>query len=284
MILKKLLLVATSLATVTLLVACQSGTKSKNITDTAVSKSSNQEKEKSDTVDKEIQVRLKKLYENVPETAGSNYNTEITEQSEKAWNSQQANIFLGQSSLTVVDDYLPKELTKLKVEIDGYDSATRRLKLSVTNNYEQTLLGATQDTNGRYTYGTYFTLYGYSTLSGKAVRIKIMQLALTEDLKAGETVRLEVLSPGHYNSQADYSEKYKNEELDSKYVLVSSDYYKGLWDTTLDQVIGQEIVDEQVVLSSLANIYIVPKLIFEQYPTSLDDTEVKEILSQYNYS
>ena len=72
----------------------------------------------------------------------------------------------------------------------------------------------------------------------------------------------------------------QNSELDSKYYLLSSDYGNSLWDITKDQVMGEEVISEQIVLSSLANIYIVPKLVFETYPsTAPSDSELENLIS-----
>lgn len=103
---------------------------------------------------------MKEFYEEEAETDGSNYHNEIEERSQKAWNENQTNIFNGQASINVTNDYLPSELTKLNVTIDGYDEATRSLKVTVTNNYDETLIGTTTNSNNNNLYGTYFTLYG----------------------------------------------------------------------------------------------------------------------------
>lgn len=43
---------------------------------------------------------------------------------------------------------------------------------------------------------------------------------------------------------------------------------------------GEEVISEQIVLSSLANIYIVPKLVFETYPsTAPSDSELENLIS-----
>lgn len=223
---------------------------------------------------------MKEFYEEVAETDGSNYHNEIEERSQKAWNENQTNIFNGQASLNVTNDYLPSELTKLNVTIDGYDEATRRLKVTVTNNYDETLIGTTTNSNNNNLYGTYFTLYGYTTLSGRSERVKIAQIALASDLPAGESIQLEILPSALANRQTDYAKKLQNSELDSKYYLLSTDYGNSLWDITRDQVMGEEIISEQIVLSSLANIYIVPKLVFETYPsTAPSDSELENQIS-----
>ncbi|HEL1617537.1 TPA: hypothetical protein TXN53_001928, partial [Streptococcus suis] len=144
----------------------------------------------------------------------------------------------------------------------------------------ETLIGTTTNSNNNNLYGTYFTLYGYTTLSGRSERVKIAQIALVSDLPAGESIKLEILPSALANSQSDYAKKFQNSELDSKYYLLSTNYGNSLWDITKDQVMGEEIISEQIVLSSLANIYIVPKLVFETYPsTAPNDSELENIIS-----
>ncbi|MGT2667235.1 hypothetical protein ACVRYP_08000 [Streptococcus rifensis] len=274
---KKFLASFTLLASTVLLFACQSNENTTKSSEKIVETSSSSK----DVISEEQRNNwLKEFYEEVAETDGSNYHNEIEERSQKAWNENQPNIFNGQASLNVTNDYLPSELTKLNVTINGYDEATRRLKLTVTNHYDEKLLGTTTDSNNRYLYGAYFTLYGYTTLSGRAERVKIAQVALASDLSANESVQLEILPPTLANRQTDYAQKFQNNELDSKYFLISTDYGNSLWDITSNQVIGEEIISEQIILSSLANIYIVPKLVFETYPsTAPNDSELENIIS-----
>ncbi|HFU4056015.1 TPA: hypothetical protein ACGO6G_002109 [Streptococcus suis] len=274
---KKFLASLTLLASTALLFACQSNESTTKSSEKIVETSSSSK----DAISEEQRNKwLKEFYEEVAETDGSNYHNEIEERSQKAWTENQTNIFNGQASLNVTNDYLPSELTKLNVTIDGYDEATRRLKVTVTNNYDETLIGTTTNSNNNNLYGTYFTLYGYTTLSGRSERVKIAQIALASDLPAGESIQLEILPSALANRQTDYAKKLQNSELDSKYYLLSSDYGNSLWDITKDQVMGEEIISEQIVLSSLANIYIVPKLVFETYPsTAPSDSELENLIS-----
>ncbi|WP_449449170.1 hypothetical protein [Streptococcus suis] len=274
---KKFLASFTLLASTALLFACQSNESTTKSSEKIVETSSSSK----DAISEEQRNKwLKEFYEEVAETDGSNYHNEIEERSQKAWNENQTNIFNGQASLNVTNDYLPSELTKLKVTLDGYDESTRRLKVTVTNNYDETLIGTTTNSNNNNLYGTYFTLYGYTTLSGRSERVKIAQIALASDLPAGESIQLEILPSALVNRQTDYAKKLQNSELDSKYYLLSSDYGNSLWDITKDQVMGEEIISEQIVLSSLANIYIVPKLVFETYPsTAPSDSELENLIS-----
>ncbi|WP_228476134.1 hypothetical protein [Streptococcus suis] len=265
------------MASTALLFACQSNESTTKSSEKIVETSSSSK----DAISEEQRNKwLKEFYEEVAETDGSNYHNDIEERSQKAWNENQTNIFNGQASLNVTNGYLPSELTKLNVTIDGYDEATRRLKVTVTNNYDTTLIGTTTNSNNNNLYRTYFTLYGYTTLSGRSERVKIAQIALASDLPAGESIQLEILSSALANSQSDYAKKFQNSELDSKYYLLSTNYGNSLWDITKDQVMGEEIISEQIVLSSLANIYIVPKLVFETYPsTAPNDSELENLIS-----
>lgn len=273
---KNILTGFTLLVSTVLLFACQSNESTTKSSEKIVETSSSSK----DAVSEEQRNKwLKEFYEEVAETDGSNYHNDIEERSQKAWNENQTNIFNGQASLNVTNDYLPSELTKLNVTIDGYDEATRRLKVTVTNNYDETLIGTTTNSNNNNLYGTYFTLYGYTTLSGRSERVKIAQIALASDLPAEESIQLEILPSALANRQTDYAIKLQNSELDSKYYLLSTDYGNSLWDITKDQVMGEEIISEQIVLSSLANIYIVPKLVFESYPsTAPSDSELENLI------
>ncbi|HEM4071545.1 TPA: hypothetical protein U1W01_001979 [Streptococcus suis] len=274
---KNILTGFTLLVSTVLLFACQSNESTTKSSEKIVETSSSSK----DAVSEEQRNKwLKEFYEEVAETDGSNYHNDIEERSQKAWNENQTNIFNGQASLNVTNDYLPSELTKLNVTIDGYDEATRRLKVTVTNNYDETLIGTTTNSNNNNLYGTYFTLYGYTTLSGRSERVKIAQIALASDLPAEESIQLEILPSALVNRQTDYAKKFQNSELDSKYYLLSTNYGNSLWDITKDQVMGEEIISEQIVLSSLANIYIVPKLVFETYPsTAPNDSELENLIS-----
>ncbi|AGL48619.1 hypothetical protein DAT299_16830 [Streptococcus suis] len=274
---KNILTSFTLLVSTVLLFACQSNESTTKSSEKIVETSSSSK----DAISEEQRNKwLKEFYEEVAETDGSNYHNDIEERSQKAWNENQTNIFNGQASLNVTNDYLPSELTKLNVTIDGYDEATRRLKVTVTNNYDETLIGTTTNSNNNNLYGTYFTLYGYTTLSGRSERVKIAQIALVSDLPAGESIKLEILPSALANPQSDYAKKFQNSELDSKYYLLSTNYGNSLWDITKDQVMGEEIISEQIVLSSLANIYIVPKLVFETYPsTAPNDSELENLIS-----
>lgn len=278
---KKLLLGFTLLACTTLLVACQNSTHKKDTTQNSVKTKTS----KKETVsDEERQRNLREFYEEVPELAGNSYNNDIYKRSQEAWNNNQENIFKGQASLKVSNDYLPEELSKLRIKIDGYDVASRRLKLTVTNNYDKTLIGTKKDSNGNILYGTNFTLYGYSTLSGRAERIKIMQISLTNNLKAGESIQLQVLSERLASGTTDYAKKFQNTELDSKYYLISTNFTHALWDVTPDLVMGEENVPDDIVVSSLANIYVIPKLVFETYPNSApNNKELQKTLFAYKY-
>ncbi|HEM5311227.1 TPA: hypothetical protein U1383_001996 [Streptococcus suis] len=274
---KNILTSFTLLVSTVLLFACQSNESTTKSSEKIFETSSSSK----DTISEEQRNKwLKEFYEEVAETDGSNYHNDIEERSQKAWNENQTNIFNGQANLNVTNNYLPSELTKLNVTIDGYDEATRRLKVTVTNNYDETLIGTTTNSNNNNLYGTYFTLYGYTTLSGRSERVKIAQIALASDLPAGDSIQLEILPSALANRQSDYAKKLQNNELDSKYYLLSSDYGNSLWDITKDQVMGEEIISEQIVLSSLANIYIVPKLVFETYPsTAPNDSELENLIS-----
>ncbi|WP_155970214.1 hypothetical protein [Streptococcus ruminantium] len=274
---KKILAGYILITSLILLVACQSNDNTTKSSKKIVETSSSSK----DAISEEQRNKwLKEFYEEVAETDGSNYHNEIEERSQKAWNENQTNIFNGQASLNVTNNYLPSELTKLNVTIDGYDEATRRLKVTVTNNYDETLIGTTTNSNNNNLYGTYFTLYGYTTLSGRSERVKIAQVALANDLSANESVQLEILPSALANRQTDYAQKFQNSKLDSKYFLISTDYGNSLWDLTSNQVVGEELIADQIVLSSLANIYLVPKLVFETYPsTAPNDSELKNLIS-----
>ncbi|CYW79412.1 hypothetical protein, partial [Streptococcus suis] len=128
---KNILTGFTLLVSTVLLFACQSNESTTKSSEKIVETSSSSK----DAVSEEQRNKwLKEFYEEVAETDGSNYHNDIEERSQKAWNENQTNIFNGQASLNVTNDYLPSELTKLNVTIDGYDEATRRLKVTVTNN------------------------------------------------------------------------------------------------------------------------------------------------------
>ncbi|WP_174853556.1 hypothetical protein [Streptococcus suis] len=277
--LHKLLVGTISLLSMTILVACQSNSQTTE-TSTSTVQSSEKESMSSDRRER----LLKSFYEELPDTASSDYHNEIEERSQKAWNENQENIFNGQASQDIYSDYLPEGLSKLQVSIEGYDSKTRRLKLTVSNNYDETLKGSTEDSAGNYVAGTNFSLYGYSTLSGRAVRVKILTITLTEDLKAGESRQLEILPKGLLERQTEYAKSLQNTELDSQYLL-STEFGKALWNDAPDLVMGEEIAPHDIALSSLANLYLVPRLVFETYPSDVpDDEELVEILSDYNLS
>lgn len=269
---KRSLLGITLLASATLLVACQSKPNSTTSVEKSSTKTSSSKTDDNTLSEEKRKRNLTKFYEEFPADQAARYQGTIDERSKKAWNNDQPNIFAGQASLKIHDDYLEHdELKRLEVKIDGYDESTRRLKLTVTNHYDTTLRG-TRFSNNLYDYGTYFTLRSYSTTSGRAGNINIMQLALADDLEAGKSITLEVL-PKYYQ---DRELGFKNPKLDSKYYLLSTDYSAELWDKT-----ANEQVSEDFLLSNQANIYIVPKLTFDKFPsTAPSDKELKEILSK----
>ncbi|SUN48778.1 lipoprotein [Streptococcus dysgalactiae subsp. dysgalactiae] len=271
----------TILATATLLVACQEKTESSKNTSNTVETTTSSEVTISE---EERQKNLDDFYQVISQTIGDRYGNEIDEKSQEAWNESQTNIFAGQASYEIIDDYLPKELSKLNVKIDGYDNATRRLKVTVTNNYDETLKKTTKDSSGNYLFGTgtNFTLYGYSTLSGKATRVQLLSINLVEDLKAGESIHLEILPRGLAENTSEYAKSLQNPELDSKYLLGRSDLGLSLWDDAPDLERGVELNPNQFAFSSMANIYIVPQLFFEEYPSSAPtNKELEEILLEY---
>ncbi|HEP1780894.1 TPA: hypothetical protein VB935_001291 [Streptococcus suis] len=280
----KLLSFVTLLATTTLLVACQS--KSEDTSKTTKTTITTSKSTKKEGMSKERKERLaKKFYEELPDVIASDYYNKIEDQSEKAWNENQPNIFSGQASLEVHDEYLSEEFRKLKVTIDGYDTTTRRLKITVKNNYDTTLKGATKNADDNYQSGINFELYGYSTSTGRAEKLHILTITLIEDLEAGDSIQLEVLPKGLLYRETEYAKGLHNTDLDSKYLLGPSDLGESLWDTTPDQVMGEEILADGMELSSLANIFVVPHLIFEELPSDMPtDSELVEKLSDYNVS
>lgn len=284
--LHKLLAGTVILLFATLLVACQNNSQAtKQTTETSISTAESSEEE---TLASDRRERLlKKFYAELPETMAMYYLEEIEERSEKAWEQKQPNIFAGQESTDVISSYLPKELNKLSVEINGYDVKSRRLIITVTNNYDTALKGADKNTEGDYLYGggTQFALFGFPTVSGKASKARIVTIHLVDTLEAGESIQLKILPRGLLDRQTDYAKSLQDEELDSQYLSGLSDMGKALWDVTPDQVMGEELDPHDLALSNLANIYIVPSIVFESFPSTVPDVEeLLEKLSEYRLS
>lgn len=122
---------------------------------------------------------------------------------------------------------LDQKLDKVKVTIGDYDNATKRLSITLKNNYSEDLIGldtsSAENSMDNEVSATRFYISGYFLEeTGIKEDYFLFNFSLKEDLPAGEEVTVKLLMP--YFATEEYRNKsestdYSNTALDSVYHL-----------------------------------------------------------------
>ncbi|HEK9954487.1 TPA: hypothetical protein TT574_000281 [Streptococcus equi subsp. zooepidemicus] len=125
---------------------------------------------------------------------------------------------------------LDPKLNKVKVTLGEYDNSTKRLSITIKNNYSEALMGmnTAKETSESKSepFPTSFTIFGYFLDdTGIKPEYPLLSFSLVEDLPAGEEITVKLLMP--YFSNEGYKNKsgvidYSNPELDKTYILSPS--------------------------------------------------------------
>lgn len=176
-------------------------------------------------------------------------------------------------------DDLDKKLRGLKVEIGSYDSSTKRLAITVTNKYSETLIGTKNQLNDDRYKNFIITIRGYnkkrlenkqagtdSYLYASNETADLLSFQPTEDLKSGESKTYHVLMPYYAFSQNDSkvdaeNEQYKNKQFDDEYSYNEQ--------FTMLNLVYETLSDAPLTYNSLDNydnLFIFPQMVFKTYP------------------
>lgn len=189
-------------------------------------------------------------------------------------------------------DNLDKKLRGLKVEIGSYDSSTKRLAITVTNKYSETLIGTKNQLNDDRYKNFIITIRGYdkkrlekkqagtdSYLYASNETAHLLSFQPTEDLKSGESKTYHILMPyyafSQQNSKVDAeNEQYKNKQFDDEYSYNEQ--------FTMLNLVYETLPDEPLTYNSLSNydnLYTFPQLVFKTYPKEafVSDKQIIEV-------
>ena len=187
---------------------------------------------------------------------------------------------------------LDKKLRGLKVEIGSYDSSTKRLAITVTNKYSETLIGTKNQLNDERYKNFIITIRGYnkkrlenkqagtdSYLYASNETAHLLSFQPTEDLKSGESKTYHILMPYYAFSQHDSkvdaeNEQYKNKQFDDEYSYNEQ--------FTMLNLVYETLPDEPLTSNSLDNydnLFIFPQLVFKTYPKEafVSDKQIIEV-------
>lgn len=175
---------------------------------------------------------------------------------------------------------IDKELRGLKVKIEDYNDSTKRLKITVKNNYSEDIVGTkNKKTNSTYNSNTTIAINAYYKNRGKELNSgdigfyekaneysTLFNFMPVEDIKSGETKTFEILLPYYAfpqqsNQINQENQQYKNQELDSQY-----EYYEP---ETHSSLVYREDADkgqQANALENYDNFFDTPKLVFNTYP------------------
>ena len=270
-------LIATSM--ILLITACSANNNQKNVTDEGnkIEKSIDSTKKYIKSQSEIIERHRKQYYF---DGAEHYYTRAVSEANEN------------KDSIHLSYDNLDKKLRGLKVEIGSYDSSTKRLAITVTNKYSETLIGTKNQLNDDRYKNFIITIRGYdkkrlekkqagtdSYLYASNETGQLLSFQPTEDLKSGESKTYHILMPyyafSQHNSKVDAeNEQYKNKQFDDEYSYNEQ--------FTMLNLVYETLPDEPLTYNSLDNydnLFIFPQLVFKTYPKEafVSDKQIIEV-------
>ena len=175
---------------------------------------------------------------------------------------------------------IDKELRGLKIKIESYNDSTKRLKITVKNNYSEDIVGTkNKKTNSTYNSNTTIAINAYYKNRGKELNSgdigfyekaneysSLFSFMPVEDIKSGETKTFEILLPYYAfpqqsNQINQENQQYKNQELDSQY-----EYYEPETNSSLVYREDADKGQQSNALENYDNFFDTPKLVFNTYP------------------
>lgn len=259
---KTILTGLTLLATTTLMVACS------NNKSTSTSTSTEQTTKKTD----DLQTFIKENKEKIDDYRQQFYLSGMGEDYYKL----QSEAEKKNEQVYLTENDVDPRLNKLKVEIGEYNHDTKRLEVTVTNNYSEDLIGYNNDNDGSGETNTSIQIRGYFK---ERVGVKTNQLLMTiiptEDIKSGETVTFNVLMPYYSITENDKGvPELQNSKYDSMYIL--NDYISGtfVYPNTDQNRVGEE------AMSNYDNLFTSTSKNFKSYPKEAKISD-KEIVERY---
>ncbi|MGT2812863.1 hypothetical protein [Streptococcus minor] len=114
---------------------------------------------------------------------------------------------------------LDPKLTKLSVKVGEYDNSTKRISITVTNNYSEDIIG--YNSAGETREATVISILGYyREKAGIKEDVHLLDFTPTENIKSGESVTYKILMPffarEEYVSDTSLTQ-YTNDSLDNMY-------------------------------------------------------------------
>lgn len=189
---------------------------------------------------------------------------------------------------------IDKELRGLEVKIEGYNDSTKRLKITVKNNYSEDIIGTkNKKSDNTYYSNTTISINGYYKNRGKELSSgdigfyekrneysSLFNFMPVEDIKSGETKTFEVLLPYYALTQQSEqinqeNQQYKNQELDGQYK-----YYEPETNSFLMYYENDDKSQLRSALENYDNFFVTPKLVFNKYPKEAFVSD-KKIIKTY---
>jgi lipoprotein len=169
-----------------------------------------------------------------------------------------------------------KRLRKLKVEIGEYNNGTKRLAVTVTNNYSEDVLGYNDNKDSDIEHQTSIRIKGYfKEQAGVKPSELLISFRPKVTIKSGESVTFQILMPYYdYTDNKDAVTSLKNEEYDSMYIL--SDYLESIliYPNNDQNKLGRS------AMSNFGNYFVDNSLYFKNYPNEAS-ISYEEIVERY---
>lgn len=252
------------LATSTMLIACSNNNNSTNKSSSTSSEQSTLSNDiKSFIKDNKVKIELNRVQ--YYHSGQSLMYMEATKNAQK--NNEQ--IYLSYNDLD------PK-LTKLSVKIGEYDNTTKRLSVTVTNNYSVDVIGYNSSSEKDIEATVIYIAGYYRETTGIKENTNLIYFTPTQDIKSGESVTFKILMP--FFAREEYINdtslpQYTDEALDSMYKHAMMNNSNLLvYDNNDQNQTGKS------VMSNFDNYFPCVDLSFEEFPKEayVSDEEIVE--------